>query len=167
LYHAGRVEIGSLNDQWPDLARQAVDAFNAAGVKTNFYPVLDAALWRKLCWNIPFNGLSIVGGSITCDKILANASLKARARTLMEEVRAVASHFGHVIDDGFLQGQFDVTEKMGAYQPSSLIDFVENRPVEVEAIWGEPLRRGEAAGLAMPELASLYAEIQTALARRG
>jgi 2-dehydropantoate 2-reductase len=52
---------------------------------------------------------------------------------------------------------------MGAYQPSSLIDFVEKRPVEVEAIWGEPLRRGRAAGVEMPELERLYQTIKAAV----
>jgi len=160
-YHPGRVEVGSLGDCWPELAQEIVDAFTAAGVKTNFSPVLDAALWRKLCWNVPFNGLSIAAGAITCDQILADPALKARSRALMEEIRKAAAQCGHEISDDFLQGQFDVTEKMGAYQPSSLIDYVENRPVEVEAIWGEPLRRGQSAGLALPELAKLYAEITT------
>jgi 2-dehydropantoate 2-reductase len=82
-------------------------------------------------------------------------------------LQAVAASFGHAIDGSFLQGQFDVTEKMGAYQPSSLIDFVENRPVEVEAIWGEPLRRGQAAGFEMPELQKLYDEIIKAVEQRG
>lgn len=165
-YHPGRVEIGSLGDRWPELAKQSVDAFTAAGVKTSFSAVLDAALWRKLCWNVPFNGLSIAGGAITCDKILADAVLKVRARSLMEELQAVAAALGYEISDSFLQSQFDVTEKMGAYQPSSLIDFVENRPVEVEAIWGEPLRRGQAAGFAMPELEKLYGEIEAAVRKR-
>lgn len=166
-YHPGRVEIGSLGDRWSERARQAVEAFASAGVKTDFAPVLDAALWRKLCWNVPFNGLSIAGGAITCDRILGDPVLKVRARRLMEELQTVAAFFGHDISDSFLQGQFDVTEKMGAYQPSSLIDFVENRPVEVEAIWGEPLRRGQAAGFDMPELKKLYGEICAAVANRG
>jgi 2-dehydropantoate 2-reductase len=165
-YHPGRVEIGSLGDRWPEEAQAAVDAFNAAGVKTSFSPVLDAALWRKLCWNVPFNGLSIAGGAIPCDRVLADPGLKGRARRLMEELQAAAHTFGHEISDSFVQGQFDVTEKMGAYQPSSLIDFVEDRPVEVEAIWGEPLRRGQKAGLEMPELQKLYAEIKHAVDQR-
>ena len=45
---------------------------------------------------------------------------------------------------------------MGAYKPSSLIDWELGRPVEVEAIWGEPLRQGIAAGAAMPRLEMLY-----------
>jgi len=162
-YHPGRVEIGSLGDRWPEWAQQLVDAFSAAGVKTRLASVLDAAHWRKLCWNVPFNGLAIAAGAITCDRILADPALKHRARRLMLEVQAAAAGYGHRIDDSFLQGQFDVTEKMGAYQPSSLIDFVQQRPVEVEAIWGEPLRRGRAAGVTMPELQQLYAAIQSAV----
>ena len=77
----------------------------------------------------------------------------------MEEVQAAASLAGHNITDSFLQGQFDVTETMGAYQPSSLIDFQAGRAVEVESIWGEPLRRGQALGAEMPELLQLYSEI--------
>ena len=46
---------------------------------------------------------------------------------------------------------------MGAYRPSSLIDWELRRPVEVEAIWGEPLRQGLAAGAAMDRLKTLYA----------
>ncbi|MEO0508788.1 MAG: 2-dehydropantoate 2-reductase [Verrucomicrobiota bacterium] len=161
-YHPGRVEIGSLGDRWPELAKRVVDAFKSSGVKTSFSPELDAALWRKLCWNVPFNGLAITGGAITCDRILADPKLRNRAFKLMEEVRAAAARFGHEITDSFLQGQFDVTEKMGAYQPSSLIDFLENRPVEVESIWGVPLKRGLAAGVEMPELHRLYSEISAA-----
>ncbi len=32
--------------------------------------------------------------------------------------------------------------------------------VEVEAIWGEPLRRGRSAGVAMPELEGLYSRLK-------
>jgi 2-dehydropantoate 2-reductase len=38
-----------------------------------------------------------------------------------------------------------------------LVDFLAGRPLEIEAIWGEPLRRAQAAGAAMPRLALLYA----------
>jgi len=75
---------------------------------------------------------------------------------LMEEIRAAARVMGHELSDGFLQKQLEVTRGMGAYRPSSLIDYLEGREVEVEAIFGEPLRRGEAAGVAMPTLRSLY-----------
>ncbi len=163
-YHPGRVEIGSLEDRWPEEAKAVVDVFNEASVKTQHAEQLDAALWRKLCWNIPFNGLSISAGGITTDKILADRALTQRARYLMEEVRAAALLAGHRISDKFIEGQFTVTEKMGAYKPSSLIDYLNAKPVEVESIWGEPLDRGKALGADMPELAKLYGELKVLLA---
>ena len=162
-YHPGRVEIGSLGDRWSGVAKTIVEIFNHAGVLTSHADKIDSALWRKLCWNIPFNGLSIAAGGIATDKILAQADLVARAQALMEEVRAVASLTGHSIPDEFIEGQFSVTRKMGAYKPSSLIDYLAGKPVEIESIWGEPLRRGQALGSDMPELAKLYSELKTLL----
>ena len=159
-YHAGRVEIGSLGDRWPGAAKAAVEVFKESGVVTSHADKLDSALWRKLCWNIPFNGLSIVAGGIATDKIIAQSELVTRAQTLMEEVRTVATLAGHSISDKFIAAQFAVTEKMGAYKPSSLIDYLAERPVEIESIWGEPLRRGQALGANMPELAKLYSELK-------
>jgi len=165
-YLPGRVEIGSLGERHPEAAAQAVAAFVEAGIKCQCSPSLDAALWRKLCWNVPFNGLAIAAGGITTDLILADPVLVQRARHLMEEIQAAAELCGHTIADSFLQGQFDVTENMGAYRPSSLIDYLDGRAVEVEAIFGEPLRRGQSMGLAMPELSKLYAELVDAVAAR-
>jgi 2-dehydropantoate 2-reductase len=162
-YHPGRVEIGALDDRWPVEAQALVDVFNQAGIVTQHAAKLDAALWRKLCWNVPFNGLSIVAGGITTDRILADPALTHRARILMEEVRTASALAGHPIPDKFIEAQFTVTEKMGAYKPSSLIDYLADKPVELESIWGEPLRRGQTLGAKMPELAKLYAELAALL----
>ncbi len=159
-YLSGRVEIGSLNNQWPELVEAMVAVFVAADLRCSASSSLDQSLWRKLCWNVPFNGLSIACGGMTTDKILADPHMARRAWALMRELQSAAGKAGYEIKESFLQGQFDVTEKMGAYQPSSLIDFLAGRAVEVESLWGEPLRRGQALGVAMPELEKLYAEIQ-------
>jgi 2-dehydropantoate 2-reductase len=68
-----------------------------------------------------------------------------------------------MITDPFLQQQFDVTPPMGPYQPSSLVDYLAGREVELESIWGEPLRRAQAAGAHVPALAALYAELREKL----
>ena len=137
-----------------------VGAFQLTGIKTITSQQLEASLWRKLCWNIPFNGLSVVAGGFTTDQILANPDLYARANALMQEVQAAARRAGHPIGDDFLQQQFDVTHGMGAYRPSSLIDFQAGRAVEVEAIWEIPLLRGQNLGASMPELVRLVAALR-------
>ena len=48
---------------------------------------------------------------------------------------------------------------MGPYKPSSLLDYLAGREVEVEAIWGEPLRQAQAAGSETPQLEELYNRI--------
>ena len=78
----------------------------------------------------------------------------------MREVQRAARAFGFEIPDEFLEAQFDATPPMGAYRPSSLVDFLAGREVEVEAIWGEPLRRARGIGVEMPRLAALYARLR-------
>ena len=56
--------------------------------------------------------------------------------------------------------QMKRTETLGAYKPSTLIDFENGKPLELEAIWGEPLRRATAAGASMPCLEELYSPLQ-------
>ena len=165
-YLPGRVEIGSLNDRYSEAAKRAVSAFATAGITCRLAPKLNAAIWRKLCWNVPFNGLAIAAGGITTDRILADDTLVSRARRLMKEIKEVAAREGYEITDDFLQGQLDATEKMGAYRPSSLIDFLEGRAVEVDAIFGEPLRRGQKLGVKMLELEKLYEQVEKAAAHR-
>ena len=58
------------------------------------------------------------------------------------------------------------TETMGAYKPSTLLDFEAGRALEVEAIWGEPLCRAQTGGTAMPRLEQLYALLKSLNARR-
>jgi 2-dehydropantoate 2-reductase len=163
---AGYVRMAAATGPINAAVETSVATFAGAGVDCQAETSLEAVLWKKLCWNIPFNGLSIAGGSITTDLILADPALNERAYVLMKEVQAAASARGHSFEDTHIKRQFVVTVGMGPYRPSSLIDFVEGRDVEVEGIWGEPLRRGVAAGVQMPETEKLVAEIKASIAAR-
>jgi 2-dehydropantoate 2-reductase len=159
-FHPGSITLGEFKRPPSERARALAAQLNEAGVKTRVVENLLEARWRKLIWNIPFNGLAIAAGGIATDKICADPTLVAEVRALMAEVQAAAARFGFTIPDDFLRQQFDVTPPMGAYQPSSLIDYLAGREVEVEAIWGEPLRRAQAAGAAVPRLEKLYADLK-------
>jgi 2-dehydropantoate 2-reductase len=74
----------------------------------------------------------------------------------MDEALDAARRLGHEIADEFADYQIERSYSMGAYKPSSMIDWECGRAVEVEAIWGEPWRQGVAAGAAMPRLEMLY-----------
>jgi 2-dehydropantoate 2-reductase len=88
---------------------------------------------------------------------MADPFLAAEARALMYEIRRAAAALGYEISEKFIDGQLKQTPKLGAYKPSSMIDWEAGREVEVETIWGEPLRRATAAGVDCPRFALLYA----------
>jgi 2-dehydropantoate 2-reductase len=161
-YQPGTMVIGETTGPATERMRAVAALFVAAGIRCAAEDSLAQARWRKLVWNIPFNGLSVAAGGITTDRILASPALKGRVRALMDETARAARALGHEIPEEFIRRQIDRTPELGAYQPSTLVDFLAGREMEIEAIWGEPLHRGQAAGAAMPELARLYAELKAA-----
>lgn len=130
------------------------------GIQCEAVGSLERAQWMKLIWNIPFNGLAISEGGVDTQALLATPGMEQRIRRMMQEVQAVAAALGHVIEDQFIDYQIKITRPMGAYRPSSMIDFVEGRSVEVDTIWREPLRRAETAGVPVPEITNLLKEIE-------
>jgi 2-dehydropantoate 2-reductase len=161
----GKMTLSEFARPASDRVRSHVAMFRAAGVDCRLLENLAEARWRKLIWNIPFNGLAIARGGITTDKILGDPAIAAEVRPLMDEVAAAGRALGFEVAESFIQGQIDVTPPLGAYAPSSLVDFLAGREVEVDAIWGAPLRRAQAAGITMPRLAALHAELVRCTAR--
>jgi 2-dehydropantoate 2-reductase len=122
--------------------------------------------WRKLVWNIPFNGLAIVGGGVDTATVLETKNLYCLAKELMREVMGVALALGYEMPDSLIEHNLNETKKMGSYTPSSMIDFIMNKPVEVEAIWGEAVRIGLEAGSEIVRMECLYNLIRIAIERR-
>ncbi len=136
-------------------------AFNAAGVETRVVEDLAGERWRKLVWNIPFNGLAVSEGGITVDRILADPALAAECRALMDETIEIANTLGHPIPATYADFQIERSLPMGPYQPSTLVDWLAGNELEIEPIWGEPLRRARAAGLPVPHLAALHEKLNS------
>ncbi len=155
-YGHGTLSIGEFRRDPTARTRTIGGMFATAGIETRVVENLVTERWRKLVWNIPFNGLSIATGGRTCDALLADEGLQAQVRALMAETIAAAAALGHKIPADFIDFQIERTFPMGAYKPSSLIDWQEGRAVEVESIWGEPWRQGQAAGAVLPRMELLY-----------
>jgi 2-dehydropantoate 2-reductase len=161
----GTISIGEFRRPISARVCAVAHAFNAVDVEAHAVEDLEGERWRKLLWNIPFNGLSIAAGANVAE-VLADAGLRTRARALMDEVLDAARRLGHDIPDAYADWQIERSGSMGAYRPSSMIDYELGRPVEVDAIWGEPLRQGLAAGAKMPKLELLHGIIRHAAERR-
>jgi 2-dehydropantoate 2-reductase len=126
-----------------------------AGVECTLVDDLALVRWKKLIWNVPFNGLSALL-DLTVDRIMQDAPLHQRAWRLMKEVQAAARANRLEIDDGLLEHMMDLTVKMKPYHTSMHLDRQRGNPMEIEAILGEPLRRGQQYGLQLPEMQTLY-----------
>ncbi|MHC4855722.1 MAG: putative 2-dehydropantoate 2-reductase [Planctomycetota bacterium] len=151
----GFLHIGNFQ-RGPDATLLAFsEMLNAAGVECTVVDDLALARWKKLIWNVPFNGLSALLDRMV-DNIMKDAALRERAWRLMKEVQSAAGTDELTIDDGFLEHMMDLTEKMEPYYTSMHLDRQHNRPMEIESIIGEPLRRGQKHGLDLPEMQNLY-----------
>ncbi len=161
---SGLIRIGAFQGGISPRLEDVAEVFSASQFPCEAVESLEKALWMKLVWNVPFNGLAIAEGGVDTAVLLHERGLEAKVRAVMEEVVAVAAALGHAIPQSFIDHQLDITLPMGAYRPSSMIDFVEGRPVEFEAIWGIPLATAHSLGVSVPEIEDLAARIRAKLA---
>ncbi len=159
-YDHGRVVLGEFGGYPLPRTHDISWEFKRSGVVCSVAGNLGLERWRKLVWNIPFNGLAITAGGVDTAGIMGDERLRATTLALMDEVIAAANKCGYALPTAVALEQMKRTDEMGAYKPSTLIDFEAGKPLEIEAIWGEPLRRARAAGCEVPQLAALYEQLQ-------
>lgn len=159
----GQVAIGHLGDDAAELER-ALALWEGARVEVSAAASLLRARWEKLCWNVPFNGLTVAAGGVHTEAIVTDAALRAQAGALMREVAAAGNanlaargHRERIDAEAVAARMFALTDVMGPYRPSTLIDFLEGRAIEVGAIFAEPARRARALGVPTPRLDQLTA----------
>lgn len=141
------------------LIREIADDFTKAGISVHTSPDLGTARWKKLVWNIPYSGLSVVL-SATTDFLNKNPDSRELVAHLMREVCAGAQACGHPIEESFINEMLSYTDVMPPYLTSMKIDFDNRRPMEVESIFGNPLRAAQKAGAKVPMMEMLYRELK-------
>lgn len=163
----GRISVGEYVNDERGRAEEIARRFSAAGIPTDAAPSLAEAQWKKLVWNVPFNGLAIAEGGVTTDVLLATPGVEDEIRALMTEVVTAARAQGLALEDSLIDFNIERTRPMGPYRPSSMIDYVEGREVEFDSIWGEPLRRAKAAGMEVPHMERLAERIRERIGEAG
>jgi 2-dehydropantoate 2-reductase len=159
----GRITFGEyaplLSGSITPRMQNILEDFLRAGIDITSTEDLRHTRWTKLMWNIPFNGLSVVLDALT-DRIMNNPHTAALAESLMREVRDAAAGCGSRIDESVMARLLADTRKMVPYASSMLLDYQYGRPMEIEAIVGNPLRAAQAAGVAVPRIQMLYQQLQ-------
>ena len=133
--------------------------FENAGISIELLEDLLLGRWKKLVWNIPYNGLSVILDART-DELMTDIHTRQLVESLMWEVVAGAKSTGRTIPESFIQTMLDYTVKMKPYRTSMKIDFDEKRPLEIEAIFGNPLRKAAAEGVNLQQIRCLYQQLK-------
>lgn len=136
-----------------------VQDLKSAGIDAVASPDQWLSRWKKLMWNIPFNGLSVVLNAST-DRLINDSHCAALAQSLMEEIRTAASACGRSIPAEFVDEMIAHTRAMVPYDSSMRLDYRAGRPLEVEAIFGAPIRAAEAAGYSPRQVKMLYQQLK-------
>ncbi len=167
----GRILIGAHSStaqpcvSTPLMAKIAAD-FAKGPVTIETTDDLPMARWRKLVWNVPYNGLSVVLDATT-EEMMADSGVRSLITTLMAEVISTANAWGDQTSPNTsrhlpfsLKGEMLAhTEAIEPYRTSMKIDYDENRPLEVETIVGKPLRTAQSLGVSVPAMTMLYQQL--------
>jgi len=180
----GRIVLGEFRRRPQPRTQDLAAMFQHAGVPCKVADNLAQAHWEKLIWNVPFNGLGVasvtgldallggplgptpIGPCLTTDRLLADPAWEALVLELMLEIIHAAQALGFAVPEKLAQVNIDRTRTMGAYKASTVVDYERGQPIELRALFLEPLRQAQQAGVATPRLAAL-ARVLQAVAPKG
>jgi 2-dehydropantoate 2-reductase len=181
----GRIVLGEFSG-WPEpRTHDIASALRHGGVPCEVTDNLRRAHWQKLVWNIPFNGLGVASAAgydavisgesnpdapllpcLPTDKLLGDPKWESLVRDVMREVIVAANALGLRIAEDYAEFQITRTRGMGTYRASTLIDFERGQALELEALFLEPLRQAQRAGVAVPRLGALCSVLSQLGAKR-
>ncbi|WP_372773117.1 putative 2-dehydropantoate 2-reductase [Mangrovibacterium sp.] len=154
----GKLILGSFNLTDLKVLQQVVSDFQDAEVPCQFAEDLYFARWQKLVWNVPFNGLAVVLNSTT-DRIMAQEESRRLAQEIMYEIVDGAIACGVNLSHEYADEMLAMTAKMPPYAPSMKLDFDLKRPMEVHAIYSEPINDAASNGFEMKKVAVLEKQL--------
>lgn len=153
----GKLTIGSYSCSDENLLRQVCTDFTSAGIEVEKVD-LQAARWKKLVWNIPFNGMTVVLNTTT-DKLMSSKATEQLIYDIMLEVIRAANSVGCAISESFADDMMAMTRKMTPYAPSMKLDYDYRRQLEIHYIYTRPIEEAGKSGCEMPRVSMLEKQL--------
>lgn len=141
-----------------DAAKRYIDIYNPHGKLDLIYDAdVRRCRWRKLLYNGSYNPVSTILRMDTPRMRMSAHVIDDLIRPIMKEILAAAradgvTDFPEELIESVIRGDPVDT----AFKPSMCQDIEKGNLFEVENIVGEPLREGEAKGVPMPTLRTVY-----------
>ncbi|WP_312390914.1 2-dehydropantoate 2-reductase [Chryseobacterium sp.] len=153
----GTLDIGNYNVKNVKLLEEFVESLQVGGI-TSSLQNLNYLRWKKLVWNMAFNGLSVVYNQNT-QQIISDVNHLKRCRDIMREVINAAEVCNVILPEDFIDQMIVFTSKMLPYSPSMKQDYDLGRPMEIEYLYKRPIEIAREAGYPMKEALKLYREL--------
>lgn len=140
------------------LLEKVKDDLIACGVEASVEADLPTLRWRKLVWNIPYNGMTVVMDTST-DKLMQNPETRKLIKDLMLETQQGALACGVAIESEFIEKMLVYTDSMVPYAPSMKLDYDAKRPMEVKGIYSNPLKAALQKGVELKKIRMLEQQL--------
>ncbi|MGR5066050.1 putative 2-dehydropantoate 2-reductase [Photobacterium sp. DNB22_13_2] len=154
----GRLTLGVYGESgMPALASVAND-FLQSGVEVDVENSILDARWKKLLWNVPYNGLSAVLDTDTA-QIMACSETVALVKAIMQEVCLAAETAGSPLEPSLIDTMLINTAKMKPYLTSMLLDKRNGREMELQYMYKNVLDMAAEKGVDMPMTEAIYHQL--------
>ena len=94
------------------------------------------------------------------EHLLDTAGGEKLVREMMQEVIAAAEADGHPLPPQIIDSNIDGTRKMPAYKNSMALDYLNDRPIELDAILGNVVAIAQKHGVPVPRLETMLAALR-------
>ena len=149
--------IGEMGGSISERATALASALSAAGLETHASSDVVHDMWKKLLGNI---AMSAVSGAtnLTAAGCLGVPALRATSLRALDEALAVAAAHGIVLDREETVAGMELISQAGGTgdnKSSLCVDILNNRPTEVDYIYGSVIAKAREKKVATPTLDTL------------
>ncbi|WP_462137677.1 2-dehydropantoate 2-reductase [Candidatus Mycalebacterium sp.] len=162
----GAVTVGHFRGE-PEKTKEAKALWDGAKVEVLTTNNILRDRWIKQCWNVPFSGIGVLYGGKSTQFIMGSPTLCSQVENAQREIVEIANAdlratgSTETIDaDETVAKMMENTRQMEDYSSSTVLDFLAGRPMEVDIIFSETLRRARKYGVAAPNVEAIVTVIE-------
>ena len=156
----GRLVMGRYPSGLDNHCQALSDLFVEGGIDIKLTEEVVRERWLKCVWNTPFNPLSVLANGADTYTMLDTPGGEKLVREMMQEVIDAAEADGHPLPPQIIDSNIDGTRKMPAYKNSMALDYLNDRPIELDAILGNVVAIAQKHGVPVPRLETMLAALR-------
>lgn len=156
----GKLVMGRFPSGLDEHSHNLAALFREGGISIDLTEEVVGERWRKCLWNTPFNPLSVLANGADTLTILDSEGGEALIRALMAEVIATAAADGFPMKPELIDKNIEGTRKMPAYKNSMALDYLNGRPIELDAVLGNVVAIANRHGVPVPHLETVLAALR-------